>query len=224
MQDVPAPTDCVAKAIVEAEAIATAFAMLAVPADVDYCAFSTGDLTVSVRIKRMGDGDNDEEYILSNYDGGGTNSWAIIYSRSGKTIMFYNFTTSNGCRFSVDLSADTNWHIIEFCRSGTSWYPFFDGILKTPNYDTIAGESVGDSTKRLSSGCLDPAVPARFWNGFIDEIHISKGVARHTSGYTVPTAEYLNTSIKNVSGVAYSSIKKISNIAIASVKKCSGVA
>lgn len=61
------------------------------------------------------------------------------------------------------------------------------------------------------------------FNGWIDEVRISKGIARWTANFTPPTSAYASTFIKKIAGVEYSVTKKVSGIAIASIKKISGL-
>ena len=119
-------------------------------------------------------------------------------SLSGKQQYFCQFTTSNiqiayessglffyppnTARTPFNLNANT-WYALAISRSNGTLYWFVNGTLQG---------SVADSTNYdLSQGNI-----ARYGGqnmlGLIDEVRITKGVARYTSNYTVRTAPFPN--------------------------------
>jgi hypothetical protein len=55
----------------------------------------------------------------------------------------------------------------------------------------VAISSIFNSTGLLRVGSRDPATGSPlYFNGWIDEVRISKGIARWTSNFTPPTAPY----------------------------------
>jgi len=100
---------------------------------------------------------------------------------SGGTIRFYGYT--NG--LANILLVDT-WHHIEWTRSGDTNYLFVDGVAIAFVEATAWNGSVPDLA-------VDPRIghiATWYLNGSLDELRVSKGIARHTANFDVPTEEY----------------------------------
>jgi hypothetical protein len=81
------------------------------------------------------------------------------------------------------IAVDT-WYHVAASREGTSLRVFIDGTLvdtSTNSVDITAG--------RLSVGSAG-ALASEFFQGWIDELRITKGVARYTANFTPPTAPF----------------------------------
>lgn len=105
-----------------------------------------------------------------------------------------NFTTQNA-DFSIDSSLTRNtWHHIEFGRSGTTTYGFFNGSLvgTTTDQNNVAFTSPNFSNVSIASGNNRSSMNYWHFDGFIDELRITKGVCRHTASFTPQTSEYPN--------------------------------
>lgn len=116
-----------------------------------------------------------------------TCAFLLGYSNNGTNILCY--MSSNGTSWdiasakifgAVELNA---WHHFAVCRSGNNFYLFRDGV---------AGDS-WTSSAALYAG-VSPLQIGRFNNvyfaGYIDELRISKGIARWTSEFTPPSTPY----------------------------------
>jgi hypothetical protein len=87
----------------------------------------------------------------------------------------------------ITLATDT-WYHVAICRSGNDHYFFLDGVQ--------AGAPVSNSQAYpavlapFSSG-LRPVSPTDSrLNGWIDELRVSRGIARWTANFTPPVAAY----------------------------------
>ncbi len=113
----------------------------------------------------------------------GTNTvYPVIYTTGGTMRYFAN----SGDRITgTGAVNDGAWHHIALCRSGTSTKLFLDG--------TQDGATYTDSTNYLVASTLyfGANTDGTFsLNGKIDEIRVTKGVARYTSNFTAPTAGF----------------------------------
>ena len=85
------------------------------------------------------------------------------------------------------------WFFLEWSRSGNMMYIFVDGVMTT-SFDTT-GHTFYESFQSpiLLGGLTTGAVvndPSNYMDGYLSDIRITKGIARHTSNYALPTQPY----------------------------------
>ena len=79
------------------------------------------------------------------------------------------------------------WHHVAFVRDGTTLRLFLDGVSQGTASFTGAIDTISET---LSIG-FDNA-GSRYFNGNIDEVRITKGVARYTANFTPPNVAFPN--------------------------------
>jgi hypothetical protein len=117
---------------------------------------------------------------------GGTDGWLFWLNSSNK--LEFQFNASSTIQSSASISTDT-WTHVAVVREGT-------GSNQTKLY--ING--VNDGTGTVSSDFNQTVVlrvgtdrgnnASNRWNGYIDDLRITKGVARYTTTFTPPTAAF----------------------------------
>jgi hypothetical protein len=148
----------------------------------------TGDYTVEAHIN-VNDFDGPRLHsIIANRQHPATRGWQFLVNTtptialtcwdaaSGVTVNFAGTTT---------LSTGT-WYHVAFTKEGTTWRLFIDGNLE--NTATETG-TIGDAVQPLQIG-IDPSNSSRYFWGNIDNVRITKGVARYTSSFTPPGRAY----------------------------------
>ena len=126
--------------------------------------------------------------IFDLRDTSGTDTAPTMYL-NGSTLHYAvgNSSTRSG----GTLSADT-WYHVAVARNGGVTKLFLDGVELGTGADT---NDYG-ITKPVVIGSDYQASPTEAFNGYIDEVRISKGAARFTGAFTPTTVEYasdLNT-------------------------------
>jgi hypothetical protein len=156
--------------------------LLSNAASTDLYAFGSGNFTIEFWVyftNTTGDG------II--YDSRGVEgAYPTIY-RSGTTIIYY---TNSASRITSGTIAATTWYHVVVCRSGTSTKMFIDGVQ--------AGSTYTDSTVYLNAAqrpIVGAAGVSGFvgvspFNGYIQDLRITKGYARYTANFTPPTAAF----------------------------------
>lgn len=120
-------------------------------------------------------------------------AWAFQVNSTGTILFGYstdgsNFTTASS---TGAISANT-WHHIAAVRNGTSLTVYIDGVGGTPV--TIGASSIFDSNSNLRIGALvSGGAATNFMDGWIDEMRISKGLARYTANFTPPSAPFADS-------------------------------
>jgi hypothetical protein len=141
-------------------------------------AFGTGDFTFECWINM-----NDVSGFKTIFITGTGNSVGnfALYLQNGTEIDVFGLGGGPAkIAAAVSISTGTWYHLV-VCRGSGTMYCFVDGILKA---------SVSDSTNWTStSGSVrigqDP-IGSYYFNGFIDNLKVTKGICRYTSAFTSP--------------------------------------
>jgi hypothetical protein len=105
----------------------------------------------------------------------------------GTNISWY---VSGSNRISGGTVSTSTWYHIAVCRSGTSTKLFING--------TQAGSTYTDTNNYICPigrpylGALSDGTGTLYYNGYIDDLRITKGYARYTANFTAPTAAFPN--------------------------------
>jgi len=105
---------------------------------------------------------------------------------SGTSWNFYIVDSSTVLfSFSGTDSIDAfTWYHVALVRNGDDWYIFRDGTQVAYATNSVA---YPDSSSTFLIGRLGSDYD---FSGYLDEFRVSKGIARWTSGFSVPTSEY----------------------------------
>lgn len=137
--------------------------------------------TAEAWIRAASIGTNDRT-ILSQYNVASANRTVLRITTTGTIQIF------NGAQGSTTSSATitaNQWHHIAFVRSSaTTVTAFLDGI-QVAQATNFAGPT---STTTMIGGFF--GYPDDQWNGWMDEIRVTSGVARYTASFTPPTAPF----------------------------------
>jgi len=116
--------------------------------------------------------------IVTNTNGNNPGTFYILWKLETQPEWVYVFP--------VGFYPLSQWVHVALVRNGTNLYLFANGIryTVTTGLGTIA---LTDSTAPIEIGRINGA---QYFTGYIDELRISKGVARWTSDFTPPIAPY----------------------------------
>lgn len=154
---------------------------ITVPASTDWD-FGTGDFTVELHWRPYGV--NQDSILIGNYNGA-TDGWWV---RHKKTTNQLEWGYQNAAIVQRDSTIALNlnvWHHLAVCRNGTDLRIFDDGVQ--------VGATATDSTNVQSTlntwiASLDGT--QQHAQGNIDNVRITKGVARYTADFTPPTEPF----------------------------------
>ena len=159
-------------------------------ADSDDWNFGSGNFTIDtwVRFNTQIAGANND--FVGQRDAG-TN-------QRGWNVSFYPDADQLRFRYSTDGISDTLlsvtwdalsavWYHIAVVRSGNNLYFFVDGTQVGATQD-LTGVTIFNSTASLFIGRFGDSTD--YFDGWLDELRISKGIARWTANFTPPTVAY----------------------------------
>jgi hypothetical protein len=158
--------------------------------------FGTGDFTIEGGICISSYNASNGNSLCSHYEDD-NNYWYLVYNNVSYQIQFKSVVggaiTAYYVSSALNLVPGTYYHIA-VARAGTSLYLFVDGYQRTFLVSTaIASNSVGTSAGTLYIGATKySAGTGIVWHlaGHIDELRISKGIARWTASFVAPTGAY----------------------------------
>lgn len=105
-----------------------------------------------------------------------------LLTAEGPITFMSTATTPSG------VISSGEWTHVAATRNGSTYTLYINGVSKltytnaSPLHNFFGETFIGSSSNN----------PPRFYNGLIDEIRITNGVARYTSNFTPPTAPFLN--------------------------------
>jgi hypothetical protein len=144
-----------------------------------------GDFTVDLWV-RPGTLAVSNYTLVSNVNWGtSTGGWLLDYNA---TVLAFHFVGTGS--YALEISGTHNfvvgtWAHVAVVRSGTAVNLYIDGV------SVASGASSASSTSgELLNIGSNPAGTAYGFNGYIDELRISKGIARWTANFTPPTGAY----------------------------------
>lgn len=124
----------------------------------------------------------------------GVGNWtnAAGTGTGGTTLTMYLGSGATQLRLtSLRNPNDGNWHHIALTRSGNTCTLWFDGVNERTGTYTVAldlGGTYGMVVGRYTNSATD-----NIFNGYLDDIRITLGVARYTANFTIPSDAFPNS-------------------------------
>lgn len=136
--------------------------------------FVSGDLTIEFRLRLTG-----------------ADNFGIFYTEDGNTSLHFDASrwvwraNNTNVFVTTDTPSLNTWYHIALVRNGTTTRVYRDAVIVATGTSVNCANT--NSAIRIGGGYQQ-------LNGHIDELRITKGVARYTSaGFTVPTAAFPNS-------------------------------
>lgn len=145
--------------------------------------FGTGDFTAELWIRRPAL--TTGNLIDVRPVGGGAGAYWALYFPSTTEISFYA-AGGDRIRTTHGMVVDT-WYHVAVCRASGVTRLFMDGTQLGSNYADTTSYLVSPVIVCASAHTLTDS----FLNAYIDDLRITKGLARYTANFTPPTAAFL---------------------------------
>ena len=152
--------------------------------------FGSGDFTCEFFINLVAERPSGSNMVLTGIattGGDGITGWQLGFYNSTYLKRIYLYGGSVSGNTYTDLTLNV-WHHIAFTRSVNTWRLFKDGVLEGSFNDSAVVNT--SATRSLYFAGIASSLAM---NAYLDEIRITKGVARYTAGFTPPTAEFPNS-------------------------------
>ena len=150
--------------------------------------FGSGDFTVDCWV-RLNDLSASSTIFSQGPDFSNEIDWSIHPTSNVARIDVYS-GGSPLMRLNFDFIPTINtWYHLALVRNGNVWNMYVDGVAATKNL--FAGSYSITIPNYTSNLYIGTAINGAYWfKGQMDEVRISKGIARFTSNFTPPTAQY----------------------------------
>lgn len=151
--------------------------LVAVASSSDF-AFGTGDFTIEFFYRQSAAGN---PYLIDCRPNSSTNGAYVTVYLTGGTVVFF---TNSAARITSSAVSLNTWYHVALCRSGTSTRMFIEGAQVGTTYTDTTNYVTCPVNIAASGNVLYTLT------GFIDDLRITKGVARYKANFTPPTAAF----------------------------------
>jgi hypothetical protein len=140
--------------------------------------FGSGNWTVEFWVYHNTTGTYDHTFV------GGTSFYDVVFGvfNFGSQIGFWNNNGFYGLYASSNLTSGV-WRHIAYVRNGNTITLYINGT-------DVASTSFTGSMKEDGSNDFLTTVVGSSLNGYMDDVRITKGLARYTANFTAPTAPF----------------------------------
>jgi len=148
-------------------------------------AFGSGDFTIEAWIYANSLGSYNG--VIGQWpDNGGSANNSFVLETVGTNIDFYwvSGTTVYSLQ-DIGAIALNQWIHVAVARNGNSIYGFINGSLAKTGSIT---QTLNDPSSAITVG--GNIAGGGGWNGYIDDLRVTKGVARYTANFTPPTEAF----------------------------------
>ena len=148
-------------------------------------AFGTGNFTVECWVWRNGTQVDFAPLISAGSSGGTSGSWVLGFGATSESSSNkLRFTTGlTPVMFDAGVSPNQQWFHAAVARQGSTVRLFVDGVQVAT---MTSAADLTESLIRITRG----RGSAFYFNGYLDDIRITKGVARYTGNFTPPSASF----------------------------------
>jgi hypothetical protein len=151
--------------------------------------FGTDNLTVEFWMNATGAGTYVAVVGTQSIAGTTAGMWRISNRLNSANGIYFNYTTGSAfvdITFSTTNYNDGTWHHVAACRASGTLRMFVDGVsVGTP---TAVSQNLSSGQKTVVGY---NAQDTQYYTGYIDELRITKGVARYTTTFTPPAAAFI---------------------------------
>ena len=128
------------------------------------------------------------QHIMGSWDGSSTLSWTVGLGATNKMAFVISTTGAYNPAFEVVSTATFStgtWNHLAFVRNGSAFNLYLNGVSVGSLSNSSALYSYPQGTK------IGGNTNSQWFNGYLDDLRITNGVARYTANFTPPTTAFL---------------------------------
>lgn len=164
---------------------------LTVPSDAGF-SFGSGDWTVEFWLNTLS---SSHQAIVQRRGGGfAAGDWLIFVNEAGVansiSVYAYDFSSTNRLLYSTSAVL-SGWSHVAIVRNSSSFSAYVGGVQVASNTASFA---ISDNSQDINIGRNSVSGQPFNFHGYIDDLRITKGVARYTANFTPPAAPFPNSA------------------------------
>lgn len=148
-------------------------------------AFGTGDFTIEMFVRLPSVSGN---HTLYDGRAASNNTLSPTILVSSSSLRFFA-GTANRIVGTATLAVNT-WYHVALSRSGTSSKMFLNGVQDGPTFIDSLNYVIGATRPMIGGGGFGNGIDGNELNGWIDELRVTKGVARYVANFPPPTRAF----------------------------------
>jgi hypothetical protein len=154
-------------------------------------AFGTDDFTIELWFYKTVNAYGFLFDMRGGADTTGTDGLYVTMGGGGNTELDLGLNRSNIIRTNMDAISNDQWHHYAVTKASNTYRVFIDGALQasasnSTNLDQDKPMMIGNYHGNSSGGGFS-------FNGYIDEVRVTKGTARYTAAFAAPSAAFLES-------------------------------
>jgi hypothetical protein len=143
--------------------------------------FGAGDFTVEAWVYLTANPANANGAYLTDFRANGsTSNFAIGFIGSGAVTKMYAWANAADITGSATVTLNT-WNHVAYVRSGTTVTAYLNGTANGTMSSSYSQPSTGVAIGSRYTG-------SEYITGYVDDLRVTKGLARYTANFTPPTA------------------------------------
>lgn len=153
------------------------------------------DFTLEIWVNQLANaGPNEFPGIFTRRDNAGNQSFFLVQDSTGSDFRFGYVDSENrqnNISFGyVDTNTLNTWRHIAIVREGARIMCFVQGIKEKEQ--AVGATEIKTTTAMFVVGRLNYTTSTNHFTGYLDELRITKGVARYTENFTPPDKPFPN--------------------------------
>lgn len=151
--------------------------------------FGTGDFTVEAWVRLNALAGAEGAYIIGQINGvftQSTGSFFLALNDASRPAGLMATGASLVVATGTTVLNTGQWYHLAYTRSGSTFRIFVDGIEEGSQTSAAAMNDSGEAISIGRPGAYDGA----YFNGWIDDLRVTKGVARYTADFAPPSAQF----------------------------------
>lgn len=146
--------------------------------------FGTGDFTIEGWFYPTSPWSTVSGFFDFRPTAGSNGAWPSLYFWTSTNKVYYDHSLGNRILTGVNPLSTDAWSHVAVARSGTSTKLFINGTQVGSTY-TDSTDYVGGTNRPIVAGGTDTV-----WNGYCQDIRITKGMCRYKANFTVPSRAF----------------------------------
>lgn len=154
---------------------------------------------------------------LFDFRGSSANNWVLGMINSGGALKMYACGNLSGCVTGTITVSLNTWHHLAYVYSGNVITIYLDGVL-----DGTLSKTFSQAASSLIIGAKSTGAQ-EYITGYLDDIRITKGIARYTENFTPSVSAFTDNSGYPTSQAYYVTTAEATSFSLANINEINSI-